>query len=185
MEMTPCRSCTKETNCKTLFMSETWISRGLYQTVQLGHGTLAARLADIPDFDTAFATSVDMTCGVANGNGAHHLTVAQCVDLTGVAWDTRANEGVGWEGHRLHLAICTDMKGVSSVGERRDTFQCLLPMLVLKNAIHLSKCLRFAARNGCEAGWKARGSHVGVRIKPLTKKKTRYTCLNNRSVTDL
>lgn len=46
-----------------------------HQTVQLRHGALAARLTDVPDFDTAFATSVDMTCGVANGYCAHHLTM--------------------------------------------------------------------------------------------------------------
>ena len=102
-----------------LLMSKTWISRRPYQTVQLGHGALAAGLADIPDFDTAFATSVDMTCGVANGNSTHHLAVAQCVDLTSVAGDTGANKGVGWEGHRLHLAICTDVEGVSSAGKRK------------------------------------------------------------------
>lgn len=83
-----------------------------YQAIQLGHRGLAARLANVPDFDTAFATSVDMARGVAYGNGAHHLAVAQCVYLTGVAWNAGANQSVGWEGHRLHLTICTDMKGV-------------------------------------------------------------------------
>lgn len=88
-----------------------------HQTVQLGHGALAARLADVPDFDTAFATSVDMTRGVANGNSAHHLAVAQRVDLAGVAWNTGADQGVGREGHGLHLTICTDVEGVSPDGK--------------------------------------------------------------------
>lgn len=46
-----------------------------HQTVQLGHRTLAAGLADVPDFDTAFTTSVDVACGVANSDSAHHLAV--------------------------------------------------------------------------------------------------------------
>lgn len=89
-----------------------------HQTVQLGHGALAARLTDVPDFDTAFATSVDMTSGVANGYCAHHLTVVQRVDLTGVAWDTRSNQGVGREGHRLHLTISADVEGVRAGREK-------------------------------------------------------------------
>lgn len=83
----------------------------------MGHGALAAGLADIPDFDTAFATSVNMARGVADGNGAHNLAVAQRVDLTGMAWNTGADQGIGWEGHRLHLAICADMEGVSPGGK--------------------------------------------------------------------
>lgn len=76
----------------------------------MGHGALAARLADIPDFHTAFATRVDVACGVANGYGAHHLAVTQCVDLTSVAWDSGADQGVGWERHRLHLAVGTHVE---------------------------------------------------------------------------
>lgn len=94
------------------------VSNGPHQTVQLGHRALAARLADVPDFDTALATSVDMTCGVANGHGAHHLTVAQRVDLTGVARNTRTDQGVGREGHRLHLTISADMEGVRPDAKR-------------------------------------------------------------------
>lgn len=87
-----------------------------HQTVQLGDWTLAARLADVPDFDTAFTTSVDVACGVANGDSAHHLAVVQCVDLTGVAWNTGANQSIGWEGHRLHLTVCADVEGVRPEG---------------------------------------------------------------------
>ena len=87
-----------------------------HQTVQLGHGTFAAGLANVPDFDTAFATRVDMACGVANCDSAHHLAMAQCVDLTRVARNTRANQGIGWEGNRLHLTICADVEGVITVG---------------------------------------------------------------------
>lgn len=47
-----------------------------YQAIELGHRALAARLADVPDLDAALATCVDVTCGVANGDSAHHLAVA-------------------------------------------------------------------------------------------------------------
>lgn len=83
-----------------------------HQTVQLGHRTFAARLAYVPDFDTAFATSVNMTCWVANGDGAHNFAVVQCVDLTGMTGNTGSDQGVRWKGHRLHLTICADVEGV-------------------------------------------------------------------------
>lgn len=91
-----------------------------YQTVQLRHRALAARLTDVPDFDTAFATSVDMTCGVANGYCAHHLTVVQRVDLTGMAWDTGSDQSVRRKGHRLHLTISADVEGVRTGGEKNN-----------------------------------------------------------------
>lgn len=53
-----------------------------------------------------------MTCGVANGNGAHHLAVAQRVDLTGVAWNSGTYQGVWREGHGLHLTVSADVEGV-------------------------------------------------------------------------
>lgn len=78
----------------------------------MGHRTFAARLAYVPDFDTAFATSVNMTCWVANGDGAHNFAVVQCVDLTGMTGNTGSDQGVRWKGHRLHLTICADVEGV-------------------------------------------------------------------------
>lgn len=81
----------------------------------MGYGALAAGLADVPDFDAAFATGVDMTRRVADGNRTHDLSVAKCVDLTGVAGDSGPDEGVWRERYGLHLAICTDVKGVSPV----------------------------------------------------------------------
>lgn len=91
-----------------------------HQTVQLGHRTFAAGLANVPDFDAAFATGVDVACGVANCNSAHHLAVAQRVDLTRVARNAGANQGVGWEGHRLHLTICADVEGVSPAEKKME-----------------------------------------------------------------
>lgn len=85
-----------------------------YQAVELGHWALAARLADVPDLDTALAAGVDVTCGVADGDSAHHFPVAQCVDLASMAWDARAYQCIWREGHGLHLTICTYVKRIRS-----------------------------------------------------------------------
>lgn len=90
-----------------------------YQTVQLGHGTLAARLTDVPDFHAAFAAGVDVTGGVADGHRTHHLAVVQRVDLAGVARDARSDQGVGRKGHRLHLTVGADVEGVGAGGEEK------------------------------------------------------------------
>lgn len=91
-----------------------------YQAVKLGHRTLAAWLADVPDLDATLSTSVDVARGVADGDGAHYFAVAQRVDLTSVARDARAYEGVWREGHGLHLTVCTHVEGVSSGNDNGD-----------------------------------------------------------------
>lgn len=91
-----------------------------YQAVQLGYWTLAARLADVPDLDATLAASVDMTGGVADGDGADHFPVAQRVDLASVARDARAYQCIRREGHWLHLSVCTHVKRISSA-EDTDT----------------------------------------------------------------
>lgn len=85
-----------------------------YQAVQLGHWTLAARLADVPDLDATLAASVDVPRGVADGDGADHFPVAQRVDLASVARDARAYQCIRWEGHWLHLSVRTHVKRISS-----------------------------------------------------------------------
>ena len=90
-----------------------------HQTVQLGHGALAPWLADVPHLDAALASSVDVARGGADGDGAHHLSVVQRVDLTGVTRDARTQQGVGWKRHRLHLAIRTHMERVGAERDRR------------------------------------------------------------------
>ena len=79
----------------------------------MGHWALAARLADVPDLDTALAASVDVTRGVADGDSAHHFPMAQCVDLASVAWDAGTYQCIWREGHGLHLTICAHMKRIS------------------------------------------------------------------------
>lgn len=89
-----------------------------YQTVELGHGALAAWLADVPDLDTALAAGVDVACGVADGDRAHHLPVAKRVDLASVAWDARAYQCIWRKGHGLHLTVRAHVKRISSAETR-------------------------------------------------------------------
>lgn len=85
----------------------------------MGHWALAAWLADVPDLDTTLAAGVDVTCGVADGDSAHHFPVAQRVDLASVARDARAYQCIWREGHGLHLTIRTHVKRISSAEDRR------------------------------------------------------------------
>lgn len=61
-----------------------------HQAVQLGDGTLAAWLADVPYLHTAFAACVDVSCGIADGHSTYHLPVTERVDLPGMPGNTRA-----------------------------------------------------------------------------------------------
>lgn len=89
-----------------------------YQAVELGHWALAAWLAYVPDLDTTLAAGVDVACGVADSDSAHHLPMAQCVDLASVARDARAYQCIWREGHGLHLTVRTHMKRISSAEDR-------------------------------------------------------------------
>lgn len=85
-----------------------------YKAVQLGHRRLVARVADVPHLDAALAAGVDMARGVADGDGAHHLPVAESVDLACVTWNARTNQRVWRKRHGLHLSVRTHVKGISS-----------------------------------------------------------------------
>ena len=100
--------------------SNKWVSLTGYQAVELGHWALASWLADVPDFHAALAAGVDVTCGVADGDGTHNFPVAQCVDLAGVARDARANQCIWRKGYRLHLTIGAHVKRISSEEDRGD-----------------------------------------------------------------
>lgn len=105
--------------CVSAFVTMQSVCVSTHQTVELGHGTLAARLADVPHLDTALAAGVDVACGGADGDGTHHLSVVQSVDLTGMPWDARAQQGIRRERHRLHLSIRTYMERVGT-GEKEE-----------------------------------------------------------------
>lgn len=135
-----------------------------------------------------------MPGGVADGDGAHHLPVAQRVDLPGVPRDAGAGQGVVGKGDRLHLPVGADVERVGSAkrggthgGQPRE-------MGVLKRSTaspgaspnwgspaldrgpprgetphptpqKTLRCLRLSSRDGCQAGGQAGGSHGWVRIK--------------------
>lgn len=90
-----------------------------HEAVQLGHGGLVSRVTDVPHLDASLATGVDVPRGVANGYGAHHISVAEGVDLARVARDAGADERVRGEGHRLHLSVGAHVKGVGSGRRKR------------------------------------------------------------------
>lgn len=83
------------------------------------HWTLASRLTDVPDLNTALATSVDVASRVADSHGTHNLPMTECVNLTSMAWDPWTNESVWREGHRLHLSVSADVERVGSERDRQ------------------------------------------------------------------
>lgn len=146
------------------FAPEVWT----YQAVELGHRALAAGLADVPDLDAALAPCVHVAGGVADGDSAHHLAMAQRVDLASVTRDARAYECVWREGHGLHLSVRTNVKRISpaegtgkevkpEVGRARER---------LIRRFGRGGFLRFSSGDGREARRQARSSHVRVRVKP-------------------
>lgn len=86
-----------------------------YQTVELRDRALAARLTDVPDLHAALAASVDVPRGVADSYGAHHLTVAECVDLAGVTGNAWSNQSIWRKRYWLHLAIRANMERVGPI----------------------------------------------------------------------
>lgn len=86
----------------------------------MGHGALAARLADVPDLHTSLATGVNMACGVADGDGTDHLAMAQRVNLACVAWDAWSDQRIWRKRDGLHLTICTDVERVRTVWSRKS-----------------------------------------------------------------
>ncbi len=93
-----------------------WLDNmNFYQTVELWDWALAAGLTDIPDLHAAFAASIDVPRGVADGYGAHHLTMAECVDLTGMTGNAWSNQSIWRKRYWLHLAICANVEGVGPI----------------------------------------------------------------------
>lgn len=92
-----------------------------HKAVQLGHGGLVARVTDVPNLDAALAAGVNMTRGVTDGDRAHHLPVAQSIDLACVAGNARADQRVGRKRHGLHLSVSAHMEGVRSGGREEQT----------------------------------------------------------------
>lgn len=89
-------------------------ARRTHEAVQLGHGRLVARMADVPHFNAALTAGVDVARGVTDGDGAHHLPVAQSIDLASVARDAWTDQRVRRKRHGLHLSVGTHVEGIGS-----------------------------------------------------------------------
>ena len=94
--------------------------RFTHQTVELWHRALVSWVTNVPDLHTTLPSCVNVSGGVTDGNGAHHLSVVQCVDLTGVAGNPWAHQSVRGERHWLHLSVSRHVEGVSTDDTKED-----------------------------------------------------------------
>jgi len=142
----------------------------------LGYRGLVARVTDVPHLYTTLAASVDMTRGVTDGNSAHHLPVAQSIDLTSMAWDARPDQCIWGKRHRLHLSISTHMKGVSPEGTKGGKEEKVSEVKAKRLNAHFVHFLsrrreniRLSSRNSRKVGRKSRDTNVVMRIKSYLK----------------
>lgn len=77
-------------------------------------------MTNVPDLDATLPSCVNVSGGVTDGNGAHHLSMVQCVDLTGVARNPWAHQSIRGERHRLHLSVGRHVKRVSAGDTTKD-----------------------------------------------------------------
>lgn len=94
--------------------------RFTHQTVELWHRALVSWVTNVPDLHTTLPSCVNVSGGVTDGNGAHHLSVVQCVDLTGMAGNPWAHQSVRGERHWLHLSVSRHVKRVSTDDTKED-----------------------------------------------------------------
>jgi hypothetical protein len=85
------------------------------ETIQLRDRSLSSRLANIPDLDTSFATSVDILGGIGHGNSADNISMGQGVDLPGMARDSRAQKRILREGDGSLLAVSANVERIGPV----------------------------------------------------------------------
>lgn len=90
-----------------------------HQAIKLWHWALVSRVTYVPHLNTSLPSSVNVSGGVADGNRTHHLSMVQCVDLTGVARYPWAHQSIRGEWNWLHLPISRYVKGVGTDGTQR------------------------------------------------------------------
>lgn len=61
-----------------------------------------------------------MSCRVTDGNSTHHLSMIQCVDLTGMARDPWAHQSIWGERHWLHLSVGRNVKGIGTDDTKKE-----------------------------------------------------------------
>ena len=67
-------------------------------------------LANVPNFDTAFTTSIYKFSRIADGHSTDNFAVVQGVDASSMSWDAWTMKGIIRKWHRLYLAVTIDMK---------------------------------------------------------------------------
>lgn len=163
-----------------------------HQTVELRHWALVSWVTDIPHLDTTLPSCVNVSRGVTDGNGTHHLAMVQCVYLAGVTRNPRAHQSVWGERNRLHLSIGSHVKGVGPEGRRKkvmlrggekiyffpSTETVNISVIRQGDSIRLQTDegvqthLRFATWDPCQTGGHSRNPHVRVRIEANLQTKT-------------
>lgn len=157
-----------------------------HQTVELRHWALVSWVTDIPHLDTTLPSCVNVSSGVTDGNGTHHLAMVQCVYLTGVTRNPRAHQSVWGERNRLHLSIGSHVKGIGPEGSRKEvvlrggekinffpsTETVNISVIPPGDSSSLQTHLRFATRDPCQTGGHSRNPHVRVRIEANLQTKT-------------
>ena len=61
------------------------------------------------------AACVDVSTGVTDGDSADNLSMVQHTQLTGMARDTRTDQSISREWHRLHLTVSAHMERVGTI----------------------------------------------------------------------
>ena len=69
-------------------------------------------MADIPDLDTAFSSSVNILGRVAHSDRADNVPMRKGVDLPGMPRDTRPHEGVIWERDWSLVPLSVDVERI-------------------------------------------------------------------------
>lgn len=83
-----------------------------HQAVKLRYRALVSWVTNVPDLDASLPSCVNVSGGITDSNSAHHLSMVQCVDLTGMAWDPWADQSIWGERHWLHLPVSRHVKRV-------------------------------------------------------------------------
>lgn len=71
-------------------------------------------------FEVYLSSSVDVSCGITDGDGAHHFPVVQGVYLPCMARNSWSNQSIRRKGHGLHLAVYADMERVGTATEQHS-----------------------------------------------------------------
>lgn len=71
-------------------------------------------------FEVYLSSSVDVSCRITDGDGAHHFPVVQGVYLPRMARNSWSNQSIRRKGHRLHLAVYADMERVGTATEQHS-----------------------------------------------------------------